>query len=163
MPTGKLRASDLRFIDDLFDMGGGYVLDFSNQTFAEFFADELGVAIYDPRWDAGGTSKAKRLRYFLRSSSAPTVLKTLRALWEYREAERRRAGSDETVPKAEDQFYDLIERLGEKRPRPKKPSAAGSAKPYARSCGLGELENQAADSQSVGTAATRVCVRAFLE
>ena len=121
MPTGKLRASDLRFIDDLFDMGGGYVLDFSNQTFAEFFADELGVAIYDPRWDAGGTSKAKRLRYFLRSSSAPTVLKTLRALWEYREAERRRAGSDETVPKAEDQFYDLIERLGEKRPRPKKP------------------------------------------
>ena len=43
MPAAKLRATELRLIDDLFDMGGGYVLDFSNQTFAEFFADELGV------------------------------------------------------------------------------------------------------------------------
>lgn len=108
---------DLRLIDDLFDMGGGYVLDFTNQTFAEFFADELGVAIYDPRWEAAGTSKAKRLRYFLRNSPPPTVVKTLTALWEYREAERRRAGRDELVPDAENQFYGIIERLGGQRPR----------------------------------------------
>ena len=36
MPAAKLRATELRLIDDLFDMGDGYVLDFSNQTFAEF-------------------------------------------------------------------------------------------------------------------------------
>lgn len=108
---------DLRLIDDLFDMGGGYVLDFTNQTFAEFFADELGIAIYDPRWEATGTSKAKRLRYFLRNSPPPTVVKALMALWEYREAERRRAGRDEVIPDAENQFYGIIERLGGRRPR----------------------------------------------
>ena len=117
MPAAKLRATELRLIDDLFDMGGGYVLDFSNQTFAEFFADELGVDIDHPRWETHGTSKAKRLRFFLRSSPASTVLKTLQALWDYREAERRRAGREETVPEAEDQFNDLVERHGGKRPR----------------------------------------------
>ena len=44
----KIRAIDLRLIDDLFEMGGGYVLDFSNRTFAEFFADELGIDIDRP-------------------------------------------------------------------------------------------------------------------
>lgn len=113
---------DLRLIDDLFDMGHGYVLDFTNQTFAEFFADELGVAIYEPRWEGGGTSKAKRLRYFLRNSPPRTVIKTLTALWEYREAARRRAGRDDDVPNAESQFYGLIDRLGGKRPQAAEPS-----------------------------------------
>ena len=121
MPAGKLGASDLRLLDDLFEMGGGYVLDFSNQRFAEFFADELGVQIYDDRWDAQGTSKGKRLRYYLRSNPPATVVRTLQALWGYREAERRRKGDDETITNAADQFYDLIERLGGKRPKPKKP------------------------------------------
>lgn len=113
----QLRTMDLRLIDDLFDMGGGYVLDFTNQTFAEFFADELGVAIDDPRWEVTGTSKAKRLRYFLRTNRVPIVIKTLMALWEYREVQRRRTGREETIPDAEDQFYRIIERLGGKRPR----------------------------------------------
>ena len=125
MVAGKLKASDMRLIDDLFEMGSGYVLDFSNQTFHEFFVDELGVNIYDPRWEGGGDSKAKRLRFFLRNNPPATITKTLQALWDYREAERRRAGTDDTVPEAEDQFYDLIERLGSQRPRPKrtKPSS----------------------------------------
>ena len=42
--TSKLRSIDMRLIDELFEMGGGYVLDFSNRTFAEFFADELVVS-----------------------------------------------------------------------------------------------------------------------
>jgi hypothetical protein len=32
MPTDKIRALDMRLIDDLFGMGGGYVLDFSDRT-----------------------------------------------------------------------------------------------------------------------------------
>jgi hypothetical protein len=55
----------MRLIEDLFDMGGGYVLDFCNRTFAEFFAIELGVDIDDPKYSVEGSSKAKRLRYFL--------------------------------------------------------------------------------------------------
>jgi hypothetical protein len=45
----QIRAIDLRLIDDLFEMGGGYVLDFSNRTFAEFFADEIELDIDSPR------------------------------------------------------------------------------------------------------------------
>ena len=120
MSVVRLKATELRLLDDLFEMHGGYVLDFSNRTFAEFFFDELGVDIYSSCWDGGGTSKAKRLRFYLRNNPASTVVKTLRALWDYREAERRRHGADESIPAAEEQFYDLIERLGGARPRPKR-------------------------------------------
>jgi len=43
-------------------MGAGYVLDFSNRTFAEFVADSTGRNIYDPKYDNAGGSKANRLR-----------------------------------------------------------------------------------------------------
>ena len=33
----------MRLLDDLFQMGGGYVLDFTNRTFAEFLHEELGI------------------------------------------------------------------------------------------------------------------------
>ena len=46
----------MRLIDDLFEMGGGYVLNFSNKTFAEFFNDELGINIDDSWYDVEGTS-----------------------------------------------------------------------------------------------------------
>ncbi len=122
--NGKIRAFDMRFLDDLFAMGGGYVLDFTNRTFTEFFEDELGINIDDPRYEAEGTSKAKRLRYFLRTADRPTVVRTLLALWEYREADRRRSGVEETIPNAEEEFYNLVERLGGKRPTNSKPSVS---------------------------------------
>lgn len=128
MPRTKLRATDMRLIDDLFQMHPGTVLDFGNRTFAEFFADELHVNIYDPRWEAGGTSKAKRLRYYLRSNPPSTVVRTLKALWSYREAERRRTAMEETIPEAENQFYDLVERLGGSRPQRKTPQRREEAK-----------------------------------
>ena len=73
-------AMDLRAFEDVFEMGTGYVLDFSNRTFAEFFAD-LGVDI-DQEFPDG--SKANRLRAFLRSADAPRVAQALEALLQYR-------------------------------------------------------------------------------
>jgi hypothetical protein len=64
--VSPIRAIDMRLIDDLFDMGGGYVLDFSDRTFGEFFNDELNIDIDESRYSTEGTSKAKRLRYFRR-------------------------------------------------------------------------------------------------
>ena len=52
----------MRLIDDLFGMGGGYVLDFSDRTFAAFFSEELSINIDESRYAGEGTSKAKRLR-----------------------------------------------------------------------------------------------------
>src|SRR5436309_10500237 len=116
----RIRPLDMRLLDDIFGMGSGYVLDFSNKTFAEFFTEELGINIDDPRYDAEGTSKGKRLRYFLKNADPQLRIKTLLALWDYRETTRRRRGEAERVPNAEAEFYSLIERLGGKRPTVKK-------------------------------------------
>ena len=48
--------SDLSKIEKLklekaFDMGGGYVLDFSNRTFEEFILDSVKIDIYTERYD----------------------------------------------------------------------------------------------------------------
>jgi len=71
---------DLRAVEDIFGMGSGYVLDFSNRTFAGFFAD-LGIDI-DREFPEG--SKANRLRAFLRGADASRVAQVLEALLEHR-------------------------------------------------------------------------------
>ena len=121
---GKIRSIDMRLIDDLFEMGDGYVLNFSNKTFAEFFAEELGINIDDSRYDVEGTSKAKRLRFFLKSCDPQVRVQTLLALWEYREVDRRRNRTEETIQDAEEEFCSLIERLGGKRPTERKRASA---------------------------------------
>jgi hypothetical protein len=108
----KIKAIDMRLIEDLFGMGGGYVLDFSNKTFAEFFEDELGINIDDARFDAEGSSKAKRLRFFLRTADSELRIRTLGALWNYRQDASRRGRLADSIPNAEEEFHLLIGRLG---------------------------------------------------
>lgn len=106
-----IRSVDMRLIDDLFGMGGGYVLDFNDRTFAEFFRDDLNINIDDPKYQIEGTSKAKRLRCFLQNSSAEQRIKTLTALWEYRETNQRRKKIEESIPEAAEEFRKLIARI----------------------------------------------------
>jgi hypothetical protein len=61
--------SDLTFLEkrkfeQLLAMGTGYVLDFSNRSFAEFVRDSTGRDIYEARYDYASGSKANRLRAF---------------------------------------------------------------------------------------------------
>jgi hypothetical protein len=77
----NLRAVDILFLDDLFEMGGGYVLNFSDRTFAQFFADELNIDIDAPLYARNGSSKGKRLHCFLQTVDKATVVRTLNALW----------------------------------------------------------------------------------
>jgi hypothetical protein len=51
-------------LEKLFDMGGGYVLNFSNRTFQEFMADRAKCDIYSEKYLFGSGSKANRLRRF---------------------------------------------------------------------------------------------------
>lgn len=93
MSTPALTAADLRIVEQVLGMGDGYLLDFSNRTFAEFFAD-LDVEI-EP--EDSGLSKAKRLRAFFRSASASECARILHALFEYRgeqEGDEQRASID---------------------------------------------------------------------
>ena len=77
--SGTIRTIDMRLIDDLFGMRGGYVLDFSDRTFAPFFREELDIDIDQPKYAAEGTSKAKRLRYFLKTIDPPIRVRVLMA------------------------------------------------------------------------------------
>lgn len=108
----KIRPIEMRFLDKLFDMESGYVLDFKNRPFSEFFECEVGIDIYDDAYALNGTSKAKRLRVFLQIGQQNAVTKALHALWEYREAMQRQSGDEETVLNAHDELSAIIERLG---------------------------------------------------
>ena len=127
MPTAKnarIRSIDIRIIDRVFGMEGGYVLDFSNRTFAGFFLEELGVDIYDDRWDAQGKSKANRLRCYLRQSDRHTALHALEALWEYREASSVTADYPDLDDSVRTAYFRIIQRLGGAPPEPAAPAAA---------------------------------------
>lgn len=63
-------------------MGGGYVLDFSNRTFEEFFREVVGVAIYDAQFSEGSGSKANRMRAFWRTASDKQLQSMLNGLLE---------------------------------------------------------------------------------
>lgn len=58
-----MTGSDRRRLEKLLGMGDGYVLNFSDRTFSDFFA-EYSVDIDAERFKAGGTSKANRMRTF---------------------------------------------------------------------------------------------------
>jgi hypothetical protein len=120
------------FLDDLFEMGGGWVLNFSDRTMSAFFSDELGCNIDDPKYAVNGGSKGKRLRCFLQTVDIPTVVRTLKALWEYREAVRARDKKPDALEDAEGRLLVLINRL-EGKPEASKPAAQPSAPAFDRS------------------------------
>jgi hypothetical protein len=80
-----LKHSEMRVLDDAFDMHGGYVLNFSDRTMREFFDDEFKIEIYQAKYQFNGSSKAKHLRAFVKVEDNYTVARVLRRLWEYRE------------------------------------------------------------------------------
>lgn len=122
-PRTTIRTMDMAVLDKVFDMEGGYVLNFSNRTFANFFWEELRVNIDDPRWAAEGSSKAKRLRYYLRCADSRTALATLNALWEYRETSRVTHEYPELDAGLRTAFRRIIERLGGTQPASDVPSS----------------------------------------
>lgn len=118
----SVRSIDLRLIDDLVDFvrGPGFVLDFSDRSFSDFFASELKVNIDDPKYAVNGGSKGKRLRHFLQTCDDGTAVRTLEALWEHRSEYLTRSGSADPVANAQTRYQGLVSRLtgGSKPSRP---------------------------------------------
>lgn len=117
----ELKAADLKFIGDLF--GTGYVMDFTNLTYSDFFRDEVGIDIYDAAYAENGNSKGKRLRTFMQRRQRAAIIKALRGLWEYRTAYI--AGTEDNAPNSRDRLSALLERLGSE-PLPPDPHAPPS-------------------------------------
>ena len=78
----NLKAREKARLEKLFNMSGGYVLDFSDATIATFFHDVVGIDIHDEKYCGNGTSKAKKLREFWRLENDYTVGKITKAMIE---------------------------------------------------------------------------------
>jgi hypothetical protein len=84
----SLKFQEKNLLEDFLEMGGGYVLNFSDRTFAEFFRD-FGVNIEDARYsERHSGSKANRMRSFWNRAPNDLVGKVLEELVQYAESYR---------------------------------------------------------------------------
>ena len=59
----SLTVADRLYLEKSLDMSGGYVLNFTDATFGQFF-EAYSVDIHSDRYHIYGTSKAKKMRAF---------------------------------------------------------------------------------------------------
>jgi hypothetical protein len=78
-----LNTNEKQLLEKLFQMGGGYVLNFSDRTIGEFFRDDIGVDIFDQKYNYASGSKANRLRGLWQASDDTLVGKSIDKLIEY--------------------------------------------------------------------------------
>lgn len=98
-------------------MSSGYVLDFSNDTFAEFFRETADIDIYSQKYARNGDSKAKRLRALWEIESDALVGKVLSGLleiWQYNASRNGKIGDSPQHRQAS----DIVARLTGKQPNP---------------------------------------------
>ena len=81
----SLTDIEKRYFENLLGLSSGYVLDYTDQTFAEFFKRHR-VAIHDQKYQTYGGSKAKKLRSFWEQESDALVGKVLAELLDACEA-----------------------------------------------------------------------------
>lgn len=81
----SLTPKEKAALECLFDMDGGYVLDFSDASIGRFFG-EYDVDIHSERYQTIGSSKAKKMRDFWRIEPDELVGPVLLALIEHSEA-----------------------------------------------------------------------------
>lgn len=79
-----LKTHEKVIFERIFDRGG-YVLNFSDKTFSEFFR-EHGISIDEQKYQFNGSSKMKRLRAFWEIEPDVLVGKVIEALMQYAEA-----------------------------------------------------------------------------
>jgi hypothetical protein len=81
----NLTFTEKRKLEQLLGMKTGYVLDFSDRTFAEFVCDATGRNIFDERYNYASGSKANRMRAFWQKEDNATVGKLLGEMLNYSE------------------------------------------------------------------------------
>ena len=117
----NLKTIQRKPFEDLFDMQSGYVANYSNATFASFFAESTGTDIYHEKYGIYGNSKAKRLRAFWDAESDAVVGKVMAEmleLWSYENPEPSNA-EKVTFKRCE----DIVANLRGNQPQPNSKSA----------------------------------------
>ncbi|WP_295216161.1 hypothetical protein [uncultured Brevundimonas sp.] len=106
---------DMWLVDQALGMTQGYVLDFSDRTFNDFVKVRLGIDITAPTYTVDGTSKARRMRAFLRALVPGAQAEVLRVFWSYRQS--RPTAFEALEPRVETAFLQMIAKLeGDTRP-----------------------------------------------
>ena len=82
----SLNFSEQHHVEKILDMSGGFVLDFTDATFAAFFKRH-GIDIHGTRYQTYGISKAKKMRGFWEREPDRLVGQVLSELLDYYEAQ----------------------------------------------------------------------------
>ena len=103
--------SDLTFmektkLEKLLGMESGYVLNFSNRTFAEFVVESTGKDIYDHKYEYASGSKANRLRTFWNKEPNHVVGKLTSDLLEYCQ--------ESSICDGQDRLYEDCQRISDR-------------------------------------------------
>ncbi|OWU68767.1 hypothetical protein [Phaeobacter sp. 22II1-1F12B] len=112
----SLTDIEKRYMEKLLDMGGGYVLDYSDASYGEFFKRH-GINIHGPKYQTYGTSKAKKMRAFWEQESDQVVGKVLSEMMDSYEADGELNGRDVDQPVLE-KARGITNRLLGKRGKP---------------------------------------------
>lgn len=112
-PQPQIGPADMQVVERVLGMKSGYVLDFSDRTFDEFIAHEVGVDATAPRYQEDGGSKARRLRRVIPSLSAGQQAKLLRAFLDYRDSPIRDNRVDLLDDEWRNAYVKIIQRLEE--------------------------------------------------
>lgn len=100
-------------------MSSGYVLDFTNRKFEQFFREVVGIEIFSDYYDRNSGSKANRMRAFWDLASDNQIIIFLNGLIEAWEIHSKQKITDKAVKL----FEDIIKRLTRKiNPEKKKQS-----------------------------------------
>ncbi|MBT3314062.1 abortive infection family protein [archaeon] len=99
-------------LERLFEMDGGYVLEFSNRTFQEFILENIRVDIYDDKYAYASGSKANRLRAFWTEESNYLVSKLISSLLEYWKAQNLL--NSHNTNQVEQELYDECKKITER-------------------------------------------------
>ncbi|WP_214711994.1 abortive infection family protein [Exiguobacterium sp. s55] len=109
----NLSAREKAKFEELFEMSGGYVLDFTNATFQSFIADIVNIDVYSDRKYERDLSKANRLRQIWNQESDLTVGKLMEEFLGYYEDYQTRLGISMTdrQTKLITELRDVVQRL----------------------------------------------------
>jgi uncharacterized protein (TIGR02391 family) len=83
----NLTTIEKQILEKLFQMNGGYVLNFSDRTMGEFFRDDVGLDIYTQKYNYASGSKANRLRGLWLKADNKVTAKSILKLIEYIESQ----------------------------------------------------------------------------
>jgi hypothetical protein len=82
----SLTAIEKRLLEQVLEMGGGYVLDFSDRTFGDFVTESVELDIHNEKYCMGGNSKAKKMRGFWDVENDYIVGTLLKYLLDYKDS-----------------------------------------------------------------------------